>query len=90
MQRFMLSKTILYSNQGESIKETKYVSAKIFREILILLHPFIPFVTEEIWLKNKLDNSGRNFLMLSNWTSDKINKDKDYTNVEKLIKMIKN
>jgi valyl-tRNA synthetase len=32
-----------------------------------MLHPFIPFVTEEIWLKNKFDNSGKDFLMHANW-----------------------
>ena len=83
-----LSKTILYSNDKSSIKEVRDVSGNIFKEILILIHPFIPFVTEEIWLKNKLDNSGKNYLMLSNWVSAKINKGKDFKNVEKLIKII--
>ena len=45
-------------------------------------------MTEEIWLKNKLDNSGKNYLMLSNWASGKINKGRDFKNVEKLIKII--
>ena len=32
------------------------------------MHPFIPFLTEEIWLKNKFDNLNKDFLMLSaNW-----------------------
>jgi len=35
------------------------------------MHPFIPFVTEEIWLKNKLDKSGKNYLMFSNWINEK-------------------
>jgi Valyl-tRNA synthetase len=46
-----LSKTILYSNDKASIKEVRSISGYIFKEILVLMHPFIPFVTEEIWLK---------------------------------------
>ena len=49
-----LSKTILFSDDEDAKDEIREVSAYIFKQILILLHPFIPFVTEEIWLKNKL------------------------------------
>ena len=83
-----LSKTILYSNNKKDIKEIRAVSGFIFKEILVLMHPFIPFVTEEIWLKNKLDNSGKNYLMLSNWISGKSKKDKDFKEVEKVINII--
>jgi len=83
-----LTKTILYSNDKKSVKETKEVSTYIFKEILILMHPFIPFVTEEIWLKNKLDNSNKNYLMLSNWISGISKKDKDFKEVEKIINII--
>ena len=83
-----LSKTIFYSNDKLAIKETRNVSAYVFKEILVLMHPFIPFITEKIWLQNKLDNSGKNYLMLSNWVMGKIIKDNDFKNVEKLIKII--
>ena len=83
-----LSKTILYSNNKKDIKEIRAVSGFIFKEILVLMHPFIPFVTEEIWLKNKLDNSGKNYLMLSNWISGNSKKDKDFKEVEKVINII--
>ena len=83
-----LSKTILYSNDKVAIKEVRNVAGFIFKEILVLMHPFIPFVTEEIWLKNKLDNSGKNYLMFSNWISGKIKKDNDFKNVEKIIKIV--
>ena len=69
-----LSKTILYSNDEKSKKEVKEVSAYVFKQILIMLHPFIPFVTEEIWLKNKFDKSNKNFLMYKNWPSGKSQK----------------
>tara|TARA_S200000501_G_scaffold198463_1_gene186798 strand:+ start:54 stop:2681 length:2628 start_codon:yes stop_codon:yes gene_type:complete len=83
-----LTKTILYSNDKKSIKEIREVSSYIFKEILILMHPFIPFVTEEIWLKNKLDNSKKNYLMLANWASGSSKKDQDFKEVEKIINII--
>ncbi len=83
-----LSKTILNSNDKKAIVEVKKVSSFIFKQILILLHPFIPFVTEEIWLKNKFDNNGSDYLMLKNWFSGKINKDSSTEQVENIIDII--
>ena len=65
-----LSKTILFSDNQDAIKEVRNVSSFIFREILIILHPFIPFITEEIWLKNKLDKNSNDFLMYANWSNE--------------------
>ena len=83
-----LSKTILFSNNEEAKSEVKKVSSYVFKQILILLHPFIPFVTEEIWLKNKFDNSSKNFLMHTNWPTGKINKDTSTEQVENIISII--
>jgi valyl-tRNA synthetase len=83
-----LSKTILFSDDDKAKKEVRKVSSYIFRQILILMHPFIPFVTEEIWLKNKFDNSNKDFLMLSNWPTIKSKKNKEYKEVEKIIMII--
>ena len=83
-----LSKTILFSDDMLAKNEVKMVSSHVFKQILILLHPFIPFVTEEIWLKNKFDNSSKDFLMLANWPSGSINKDSSTEQVEKIINII--
>jgi len=83
-----LSKTILFSDNEEAKTEVRKVSSYVFKQILILLHPFIPFVTEEIWLKNKFDNSSKNFLMHANWPTGKINKDTSTEQVENIISII--
>ncbi len=82
-----LSKTIFSSEKKIDIKETKEMASFVFKEILVLLHPFIPFITEEIWLKNKLDNNSKNYLMYSNWIADKSKKQK-FDDVEKIINFI--
>ena len=83
-----LSKTILFSDNEKAKKEVKEVSAYIFKQILIILHPFIPFVTEKIWLKNKFDRSNKNFLMHANWPTGKFKKDQSMNDVEKIINII--
>ncbi|MDC0941212.1 valine--tRNA ligase [Candidatus Pelagibacter sp.] len=83
-----LSKTILFSEDEKAKDEVRQVSAYIFKQILILLHPFIPFVTEEIWLNNKFDNSGKDFLMLANWPSGEFEKDTSTNQVEKIISIV--
>jgi valyl-tRNA synthetase len=43
-------KPALYDKEGPQAKEsTRSVLWRVLHETLILLHPFIPFVTEEIW-----------------------------------------
>jgi valyl-tRNA synthetase len=83
-----LSKTILFSEDEKAKNEIRQVSAYIFKQILILLHPFIPFITEEIWLKNKFDNSNKDFLMLANWPDGKGSREASTNQVEKIINII--
>ncbi len=44
-----VSKTILNFGTEEEKEQTKYILVKVLIDILKILHPFIPFVTEEIY-----------------------------------------
>ncbi len=84
-----LSKTILFSKNQRDIREVKNTSGQIFKEILILLHPFIPFITEELWLKNKLKTKTTKYLMYANWIHPKkVKIDKSIKNVNEIIQLI--
>ena len=83
-----LAKTILFSEDEKAKNEIKLIAPYIFKQILVILHPFIPFVTEEIWLKNKFDNSGQNYLMHTNWPEGSISEDQSTNDVQKIITII--
>tara|TARA_B100000886_G_scaffold340555_1_gene311201 strand:+ start:760 stop:3402 length:2643 start_codon:yes stop_codon:yes gene_type:complete len=46
------TKPIFQSKIKKDIEETKNVLLYIQKEILFLLHPFMPFITEELWIKH--------------------------------------
>ena len=52
-----MSKLSLNGSLGDDPMKTRRVLAKVLEEILLLLHPVMPFVTEEIW--QALRNRGR-------------------------------
>ena len=83
-----LSKTILYSDDDSAKNEVRATAVYVFKQLLKILHPFIPFVTEEIWLNNKFDNSSKDYLMYSNWPNDQTKKDQSSLDVQKIIDII--
>ncbi len=44
-----LSKPIFYGGNNEDIVETRAVAAWVLDRILVVLHPFMPFITTELW-----------------------------------------
>lgn len=54
-----LSKNILKGEDQKAITRRASVLKYCFREIVALLHPFTPFITEELWSHLKHSNEGR-------------------------------
>ena len=84
-------KPILDSKDKKSLDEARAFAAYIQSQILIMLHPFIPFFTENLWLKLKLDKVTKSPLMYKDWNLS-IKKDnkitKSYHKIDWLIQLI--
>ena len=61
-------KPIFDSKNLKNINEARIVLPFIQANILILLHPFIPFFTEKVWQDCKFTNYFNKPLMLKDWT----------------------
>ena len=59
-----LTKTRLYSENEQSKLAAQHVLVYVLDQILRLLHPFMPFITEEIW--QAIPHEGK-FIMASDW-----------------------
>ena len=59
------SKTALNGSDEEAKKSAQYTLYEILKTSLKLLHPFMPFVTEEIWLS--LPHKDKLLLMVETW-----------------------
>lgn len=65
-----LSKPILYDTSALSAMKrgTRHTLITVLNQILKLLHPIMPFITEEIWLRTgKLNSEGGDTIMLSSY-----------------------
>ncbi len=63
-----LSKPILQGQDGAGKEEAQRTISAVFDAVLGLLHPFMPFLTEELWaLRGQLDGRDPGLLALADW-----------------------
>ena len=62
-----LIKPILAGADAAAAAETRAMTAYVLDQALKLLHPFMPFVTEELWVKRAPEAGRATLLMLAPW-----------------------
>ncbi len=62
-----LAKPVLQGASSEAQDETRQVAAVVLDDILKLLHPFMPFITEEIWGFGGEESGRDTVLALASW-----------------------
>ena len=62
-----LIKPILAGADADPAAETRAMTAYVLDQALKLLHPFMPFVTEELWVKRAPEAGRATLLMLAPW-----------------------
>ena len=84
-------KPIFDSKDKKNLEEARAFAAYTQSQILIMLHPFIPFFTEKLWLQLKLDKVTKSPLMYKDWNLS-VKKDnnitKSYHKIDWLIQLI--
>ncbi|MEG1887294.1 MAG: valine--tRNA ligase, partial [Oscillospiraceae bacterium] len=83
-----IAKVRLNSPDSDGINTAKAVLVYVLTDILKLLHPFMPFITEEIW--QAIPHTG-NSIMVSKWPNfcEQLNFDANEIEFEKIMAAIK-
>ena len=66
-----LIKKRLYDEDSDARKAAISIASYIIKETMSLMHPFIPFITEEVWQSFKKD--GEDSIVIANWTEARDN-----------------
>ena len=80
-----LVKVRLWSEDEEDKKVARFVLVYALKNMLILLHPFMPFITEEIWSYLPHSEDEKGYLISANWPV--YSEDKCFSEEEKTIAM---
>ena len=80
-----LTKPIFYGDNAEKINETKATAAWVLDRILVILHPFMPFVTTELW--NNLTTRNVD-LIKAEWPQHEVFGDEDKRVIDRAVEFI--
>lgn len=70
-----LSKPALKGDEGpDRMEAVKTILSEVFRDVFLMLHPFIPFVTEELW---EIFDFGGGFIEENSWPEKAVRDDYD-------------
>jgi len=84
-------KPIFDSKNKKNHEESRNLSAFIQANILILLHPFIPFFTEKVWQDFKFANYFKKPLMFKDWNlKSQSSFNNSYSKIDWLIDLVTN
>jgi len=84
-------KPIFDSKNKKNLEESRNMLSVIQSNILILLHPFIPFFTEKVWQDFKFNNYFKTSLMLKDWNiQSQQTFNKSFDKIDWLIDLVTN
>ncbi len=84
-----LAKPILTAEDGPAKDETRATCAHVIDEILKILHPFMPFITEELWAETgKTGPSRESLLVLARWPQAEVTASPAADEINWLIRLI--
>ncbi len=85
-----LIKPVLQGDDAAAADETRQVAGWVLDQIIVMLHPFMPFITEELWHKMAEEHGGRNYdLIVAKWPTPKVEIDSEAkAEVDWLIRLI--
>jgi len=67
-----LIKPVLQGEDASAADETRIVAGWVLDQIIVMLHPFMPFITEELWHAMAAENGGRDYdLIVAKWPEPK-------------------
>jgi valyl-tRNA synthetase len=85
-----LIKPVLQGEDASAADETRIVAGWVLDQIIVMLHPFMPFITEELWHAMAQQDGDRDYdLIVAQWPEPKAQIDKEAkAEVDWLIRLI--